>query len=709
MNNIWYNIKNNYYNRTEVLYMNITDIIPFDNFNKVVINDNPGPSISKINFNPFYVNSTFTEIHSAENPSIILFSAPGAVGKSALANYIAYLSKGIYWDLSKIKLADNSFIGTMFIANGSSNIDKFLKGVSQGTNALIIDAFDEAEMISGKTSLENLIRDIIEHAHPNKSVFLLSRTETADFLSSCLLNLNVDFSHYEINYFDRNQAIEFTECYLQKVLNNTLDDVKRLCISKSLETLDKSLTDCVERISFTGYAPVLQAIAMSIDKVNNYMDMLNNLKNDSSSFSLIKEILMTIMKREQEKVVSALKQRCMEISVPDEVYAELYSVEEQIHQIMYFLWMNEIYVELPKTDFSHSDDYAKFKDNYEYVLKTFVPQHPFIKSNNGKYDFVGAAFKDYTIVMTLLDDDISELAEEYYNDNTKLQSPLFWLFYLTENKKVLKSTHFSYLLNAYNSRLKSKCFSEINIYQKDDYVLANFITTEKTDDLEENRVIEDEKLKIELVDNAFVFQNMINVNISVNSRICILGNDVSTYLSNSYIKCDSLDVKCKEIFIENYDESETTIITNKINFIDPSTKLNVKGDGKFNISSRDIEKHPKLFRYKSEISEDESDITIEVFVHYLYTIFSKFRTHKKDMPAKDAEFIDYVVIASNSVKKSIFNFLLKEGIIFRSEHLYKISLEKMSEFKINREALECTDLNQMSPIFKEYINFIQGK
>ena len=31
--------------------MNITDIIPFDNFNKVVINDKPGPSISQINSN----------------------------------------------------------------------------------------------------------------------------------------------------------------------------------------------------------------------------------------------------------------------------------------------------------------------------------------------------------------------------------------------------------------------------------------------------------------------------------------------------------------------------------------------------------------------------------------------------------------------------------------------------------------------------------
>lgn len=706
MKNAWYNNKKNYYNGLEVLFMNITDIISFDDFNKVSITDKPGLSITQITDEPLYVESTFNEIHTSKESSIILFSAPGAVGKSALAKYIAYLTGGIYWDLSKIKLADNSFIGTMFVANGSSNIDSFLKGVSQGTNALIIDAFDEAEMISGKSSLENLVKDIIEHANPMKSVFLFSRTETADFLSSCLLNLGVGFSHYEINYFDRNQAIKFTQCYLEKGLLDSLDETKKLCIISSLETLDNSLNDNDESSSFTGYAPVLQAIATSIHEVTNYMDMLNQLKKNNSSFSLIKEILKNIMKREQEKLVSALRQRCLEIVVPDEFYTNFYTVKEQVHQIMYFLWMKEICVELPKTEFLGSDDYEKFKDNYEEVLKAFVPQHPFIKSNNGRYDFVGAAFKDYTIVMTLLDDEISELAEEYYSENAKLQSPLFWLFYLDENKNILKSTHFSYLLNAYNSKLKSKCSSEIDIFIKDNQTYADFATIEKADDYDENNIIENRKFQVEMIDDTFVFQNMINVSMSVDSKVCISGSDVNTYLSNSYIKCDSINIRCRELFVENYDESETTIITNDIALVDPSMKINVRGDGKFTVSSKDIETHPKLFRYKSDITENQGDITIEVFVHHLHTIFSKFRTHKKDMPAKDAEFIDFVVIASNPIKKRVFDFLIKKEIVFRSEHLYKLNLDKMSEYKINREFLHGTDLSQMEPLFMEYLNYI---
>lgn len=49
------------------------------------------PSIARITQEFFYVQPNYEEIYRSKQPArFILFSAPGACGKSALAKYIAY-------------------------------------------------------------------------------------------------------------------------------------------------------------------------------------------------------------------------------------------------------------------------------------------------------------------------------------------------------------------------------------------------------------------------------------------------------------------------------------------------------------------------------------------------------------------------------------------------------------------------------------------
>lgn len=43
----------------------------------------------------------------------LLFSAPGATGKTALAKHICYTKNGIYWDLPENKIAEYSFQGAI--------------------------------------------------------------------------------------------------------------------------------------------------------------------------------------------------------------------------------------------------------------------------------------------------------------------------------------------------------------------------------------------------------------------------------------------------------------------------------------------------------------------------------------------------------------------------------------------------------------------
>ena len=67
----------------------------------------------------------FTETPHSLNgrlPRFILFSAPGATGKTALAQHICYSKHGIYWDLPDSKVAEFSLQGAIQNAIGAEHL-----------------------------------------------------------------------------------------------------------------------------------------------------------------------------------------------------------------------------------------------------------------------------------------------------------------------------------------------------------------------------------------------------------------------------------------------------------------------------------------------------------------------------------------------------------------------------------------------------------
>jgi len=155
--------------------------------NKIMLNANSHPSINMISERTFYVQPNYHELNESKtNSKFIIFSAAGATGKSALAKYLASTKGGVYWDLSKIRLGENSFYGTLGNAIGFENIKNFFEDLNNGTALLVIDAFDEADIISGRTAIEFLLGDlnnITKESH-YPTVVLLSRTETAAFIAN---------------------------------------------------------------------------------------------------------------------------------------------------------------------------------------------------------------------------------------------------------------------------------------------------------------------------------------------------------------------------------------------------------------------------------------------------------------------------------------------------------------------------------------------
>ena len=138
---------------------------------------------------PFYVGTNFKQVNKNKGSRFILVSAPGATGKSAFGKYLAFKRNALYWNLADdLIIGDGTFHGTLYKALGPSKISEYALKLQQSKATLVIDAFDEAEIISGRRNVETFVHeanDFLENAEAS-SIILLSRTETAQNIAALL-------------------------------------------------------------------------------------------------------------------------------------------------------------------------------------------------------------------------------------------------------------------------------------------------------------------------------------------------------------------------------------------------------------------------------------------------------------------------------------------------------------------------------------------
>ena len=88
----------------EDIYMNLDSVLEkMGTTQKIQLLDNHPSSVSVSPFSKFYIKPTLKDINIAKDPKMLLFSAPGATGKSALAQHISRSKNALLWDLSKEK------------------------------------------------------------------------------------------------------------------------------------------------------------------------------------------------------------------------------------------------------------------------------------------------------------------------------------------------------------------------------------------------------------------------------------------------------------------------------------------------------------------------------------------------------------------------------------------------------------------------------
>jgi len=342
-----------------------------------------------------------------EKTAVVLISSPAAAGKSTFAAELASRTGATLWDLSRIHVGSRTFAGTIMEAY-DFEATGVVKRLRSGEFLFILDALDEAQVRAGSQNFEAFIGDLAKELKSPKSkptLVLLARNDTADWVQLLLEDAGVSCGRGELVFFDLRRA----ELFISKWLDSRCDRDQKPPIHRQqprpFADARSGLFDLIYSLlgvqangawsdsrvqSFLGYAPVLEALAEYL-YVGNYMSLVGELRSGVSAIDdpwrFLAQIVARLLEREKKKVQLLVRDN-LEV-VADEVHwsawESLYGAAEQCTRILSHVMnapTSPAFEGMPK----------RLSDRYEDVLKTILPQHPFLAGHR----FANVVFREYS-------------------------------------------------------------------------------------------------------------------------------------------------------------------------------------------------------------------------------------------------------------------------------------------------------------------------
>lgn len=668
---------------------------------------------------PFFVVPTIRTVREKKTSSLVVFSAPGAVGKSTLAGYMSKEAKTYIWDLSKLKLGDNTFIGTLAKAFGVMALSTILGGLQSGKISFIFDAFDEAEILSGWDGIEKFLVEVNSFLKDADSIgaILFARSETASLLDLNLQLITGSDCHgcFEIEYFTKSQAEEFVIKQLQKLsMEHQQDYYSRYkqhpkpfidayngvlsSIAREFGVAHLEMWLHRECQSFVGYAPVLVAIALWLAKAENYQEVANGVRGEGEHYGVIRSIILDLLAREQKKVVEPLRRRHQAqeaqgwcgwgtLYAPDEQLAKIFRFASTGNDVEPYLGLQEK-LSLPEW----------LSDDYSEVVRTFLPQHPFLKEK----EFSSQAFRDYVYAHAVSKGVEPSVATHLLDNPKSVPTRLFAQFLSALiGREAIPGRYAGYLCESITSGCKANehSLTLVSAVRPGIYELAVEIQKEGDSDCINRTVYPITSTQNEPIVFSRHLRNAIVADVE---SVAIGGAGHSFELFNTEIRCDKLAVKAKSLVAQCHDGKSSSLSFRFLEQIDPTLQLTKRGGSDFSVISEKALPYPWASFQTDEEPKSDNDVTVDV--HIIQKIFGCFRKHNRDEFAKQSEFIDNVIVGANERRRKMLEFLIKESIIFKDSKepiLYKYNLEQVQQ----RVGVSWSDIKtgQTPPQLKSFI------
>ena len=309
---------------------------------------------------PLTPSDKFGEYVDADSSILILVSAPGAVGKSTLARQIASETGATYIDL-----AEAEPVGGDTLSGGLAK-SRMYSDWQTGNAVVLIDGLDEARLKVTQEAFEAFLSDVAEASMGRQVPTVLFGRSGAIEDAWLHLSDKIPVCVLEIGYYDPESALDFALLHFDIATpHDAHKDIGKKAINMLLERLREDTSSDGDR--FSGYAPVLQAVAKRVAGEANRGALVAQIEKGDQPVTL-QTIIGSILEREQGK----LSQLTFE---DPNLVSRLYTPQEQLQRLAAHIHRVSP-PELPKMSANDGKTYAS-------ALKTWVPEHPFLDGGTG--------------------------------------------------------------------------------------------------------------------------------------------------------------------------------------------------------------------------------------------------------------------------------------------------------------------------------------
>lgn len=303
-------------------------------------------------------------------PSLVLITAPAAVGKSTAADFMSNSLKCPILDLSSLQVGDGTLEGALSKSFGIRKCAEFLESLMGSQATLIIDALDEAEVRSGQANFRAFVRGLADTASQvsgdRAAIVIFSRAESSRLLQEVFDERHLQYAHFEIRPFGKEQAQRYLERRVSDVYRSREKELLHLKhvepFAEARNVLFRVLASAIDAKvedfwtesdvrDFLGYAPVLDVAAEYL-AVDNFATLGSAIGFSQGSgfdqWGLVATVIDQLLLREQSKFVAqfTMVDIFQQYGNPS-LHSILYSPEEQCARLLDYVENMSLPLELP--------------------------------------------------------------------------------------------------------------------------------------------------------------------------------------------------------------------------------------------------------------------------------------------------------------------------------------------------------------------------
>ncbi|MEV0008447.1 hypothetical protein [Streptomyces sp. NPDC047973] len=415
--------------------------------------------------NPSYEVPEVREVRTCEplTPSLLLITAPAAVGKSTAADFMSNFLKCPILDLSLLQVGDGTLEGALAKSFGIRKNAEFSESLMGSQATLIVDALDEAEVRSGQANFRAFVRGLADTASQvsgdRAAIVIFSRAESSRLLQEVFEERNLQYAHFEIRPFGKDQAQRYLERRVGEVYRSREKELLHIkhagpftearnvlfrVLASAIDTKAEDIWSESDVRDFLGYAPVLDVAAEYL-AVDNFATLGSTIGVSQGTgfdqWGLVATVIDQLLLREQSKFVTQFTMvDVFQQHGNPSLYPILYSPEEQCARLLGYVENMGLHLELPV------GLPAALRDGYEVAADTQLSNHPFLRGDG----WFNVIFRDYVTARAQRAPQTSESAAKAIRSNLLSSgwkhSPMY--------------AFFSHALGKASSGLTSSCHSE---------------------------------------------------------------------------------------------------------------------------------------------------------------------------------------------------------------------------------------------------------